>query len=179
MSNATLPPIGSLEPPEIRTGIGYDSHRLVEGRKLILGGVEIPADKGLDGHSDADILLHSITDAMLGAAALGDIGELFPAGDPQWHDAESSIFVKHAVELLESYGWKLVNVDVVIVIERPKLLPHRDRIRESVAGMLGLEAGAVGLKAKTGEGVGPIGAGVMAEAHAAVLIARSKDPQVM
>ena len=173
------PPIISFDRPEIRTGIGYDSHRLVAGRRLVLGGIEIPADKGLLGHSDADILLHAITDAMLGAVAKGDIGILFPPEEPQWRDAESSVFVRHAAELLESYGWKVINVDAIVVIERPKLLPFRDRIRENIAALLGIAADAVGLKAKTGEGVGPVGEGQLAEAHAVVLVSRTHVPKVM
>ena len=173
------PPIISFEPPEFRTGIGYDAHRLATGRKLVLGGVEIPSDKGLDGHSDADILLHAITDALLGAAAQGDIGELFPPSDPQWLDTESSVFARHAGELLQSYAWRIVNVDAVIVLERPKLSPYRDRIRENVASILKIPVNAVGLKAKTCEGVGPVGTGQLAEAHAVVLIARQGEPQVM
>ena len=173
------PPIISFDRPEIRTGIGYDSHRLATGRRLVLGGIEIPADRGLLGHSDADILLHAITDAMLGAVAKGDIGVLFPPSEPQWRDADSSVFVRHAAELLESYGWRVINVDAIVVIERPKLLPHRDRIRENIASLLGIEPDAVGLKAKTGEGVGPIGERQLAEAHAVVLVTRTHEPKVM
>ncbi len=173
------PPFVSFEQPETRVGFGYDCHRLVEGRPLILGGIEIESDRGLVGHSDADILLHAVTDAMLGASAQGDIGELFPPTDPQWKDADSSVFVRHAAELLESYGWKIANVDAVIVIERPKILPYRDRIRENICSLLGLEPAAVFLKAKTGEGVGPVGTGELAEAHAVVLISRSGSPRLM
>ena len=173
------PPIVELEPPEFRVGIGYDSHRMETGRRLVLGGVEIPFEKGLAGHSDADVVLHAITDAMLGAAGQGDIGELFPPSDPQWRDADSSVFARHAFELLVSYGWRIVNVDAVIVIERPKILPYRDRMREKVANLLGIPTGAVGLKAKTAEGRGPVGEGDLAEAHAAVLIARSGPPNLM
>ena len=169
----------SFDPPEFRTGIGFDSHRLATGRKLILGGVEIPSEQGLEGHSDADVLLHAITDALLGAAAQGDIGEFFPPSDPQWKDADSSIFAKHAVELLESYGWSIVNVDAVVVIERPKLLRFRDRMRENIASILKVPATAVGLKAKSGEGVGPVGTGQLAEAHAVVSIKRAGSAQVM
>ena len=173
------PPIIDFDPPESRVGIGYDSHRLATGRRLVLGGVEIPFDKGLAGHSDADVLLHAITDAMLGAVAKGDIGLLFPPTDPQWRDAESSVFVRHVAELLESYGWKVVNVDAVLLLERPRLQPYRDRIRENVASLLGIDADAVGLKAKTGEGVGPVGTGQLAEAHVVVLVSRSRVPKLM
>ena len=173
------PPLVSFDRQEFRTGLGYDSHRLAEGRKLILGGIEIPAERGLLGHSDADVLLHAITDAMLGAAAQGDIGELFPPSDPQWRDAESAIFLRHASELLASYGWKVVNVDAVVVLERPKLRAYRERIRENIAALLGIAPDAVGVKAKTGEGVGPIGTGQLAEAHAVVLVSRTDIPKVM
>lgn len=173
------PPIVGFEIPETRVGIGYDSHRLAPGRKLVLGGVRIPAEKGLLGHSDADVLLHAITDAILGAAGQGDIGELFPPSDPQWKDADSSVFVRHAVELLDSYGWRVVNVDAVIVLEQPRISPFRVQILESVAAMLGVDPKLVGLKAKTGEGVGPVGAGELAEAHAVVLISRSGAPKLM
>lgn len=173
------PPIIDFDRPEMRVGIGYDSHRLAAGRRLVLGGIEIPSEKGLLGHSDADVLLHAITDAMLGAAAKGDIGVLFPPSDPQWRDADSSIFVRHASELLESYGWEVVNVDALVLLERPKLLPYRGRIRANVASMLGIDPDAVGLKAKTGEGVGPVGTGQLAEAHAVVLVSRSRVPKLM
>ncbi len=173
------PPLMSFEQPEMRVGMGFDSHRLAKGRKLMLGGVEIPADKGLLGHSDADILLHAITDAMLGAVAKGDIGALFPPSDPQWRDADSSVFVRHVAELLDSYGWEVVNIDAVVAIERPKLAPHRDRIRDSVASLLGIDRDAVGVKAKTGEGLGPVGEGLLAEAQAVVLVSRSHQPKLM
>ena len=115
----------------------------------------------------------------LGAATLGDIGELFPPTDPQWKDADSSVFLRHAAELLTGYGWRVVNLDAVVVIERPKLLPHRDRIRQNIASMLGVDVSRVGLKAKTGERVGPVGRGELAESHAVVLIARKEAPRVM
>src|SRR5690606_13927299 len=110
---------------------------------LILGGVEIPFEKGLVGHSDADILMHALTDALLGAAALGDIGEIFPPTDPQWKDVASEVFLRHAVELLLSYGYEIVNVDAVIILERPKLLPHRDAIRANLARILGVDRGRI------------------------------------
>ncbi len=173
------PPIVSFEPNDVRVGIGYDSHRLVTGRPLILGGVRIPSEKGLAGHSDADILLHALTDAILGAAGQGDIGELFPPSEPQWKGADSSIFVRHATELLYSYGWSIVNIDAVILLEEPRILPYRDRIRENVASMMGIEAMSVGLKAKTGEGIGPVGTGELAVAHAVALIKGSGTKQLM
>ena len=164
---------------EFRSGVGYDSHRLEQGRKLILGGVEIPAEKGLVGHSDADILMHALTDALLGAAGLGDIGELFPPSDPQWQDAASEIFLTQARELLEGYGCRVINVDVVVIIERPKLLPHRPNIRENLARILGIEPSRIGIKAKTSEGVGPCGREEAAEAYAVATIAREAAARLM
>ena len=157
---------------EFRIGIGYDLHRLVAGRKLILGGVEIPFDKGPEGHSDGDVILHALTDALLGAAALGDIGEHFPPSDPRWKDADSAQFARRARELIEGAGYRTVNIDVVVVLERPKLLAHRQTIRQNLSAMLGLPLDAVSVKAKTSEGVGPIGRGEAVEAHAAVLLTR-------
>ena len=157
---------------ENRIGVGYDLHRLETGRKLLLGGVEIDFDKGLAGHSDADILMHALTDALLGAAGLGDIGELFPPTDPQWKDADSEVFLTEARELIEGYGFSIVNLDAVIVIERPKILPHRKAIRENLARILGVEAGRIGIKAKTSEKVGPVGRGEAAECHAVALLQR-------
>lgn len=158
---------------DFRSGIGYDLHRLVEGRRLVLGGVEIPFGKGLAGHSDGDIVMHALTDALLGAAAQGDIGEHFPPSDPRWKDAESEIFLRHARERIESHGFRIVNIDVVIVIEQPKIAPHRDRIREKLGGVLGIGIEQIGVKAKTAEGVGPVGAGEAAEAHAVAVICRA------
>ena len=157
---------------EIRTGQGWDVHRIAGGRKLILGGVEIPWDFGLDGHSDADILLHAITDAVLGALALGDIGEHFPNTDPQWKDAASRKFLEHAIGLVRAQGFSLCNVDSTIILETPKLEDHREKIRESVAEIVGLPVDRVSVKFKTAEGVGPVGLGFSAEAQAIVTIAR-------
>lgn len=157
---------------EYRVGIGYDSHRLVENRKLIVGGVEIPFEKGLAGHSDGDILFHALTDALLGAAGLGDIGQHFPPSDPQWKDAASRIFLKHAHKLIQENGYRVVNVDAVIILEQPKIGPWRDAIRKNVAEVLGIEMERVGLKAKTAEGMGPVGEGMAAEAQAVALVAR-------
>ena len=157
---------------DLRVGIGYDSHRLVENRKLILGGVHIPFEKGLSGHSDGDILFHALTDALLGAAGLGDIGHYFPPSDPQWKDADSETFLAHARELIEESGYKIVNVDAVISLERPKIGPHRDAIRKNVARVLGVEMERVGLKAKTAEGMGPVGEGSAGEARVVALIER-------
>lgn len=156
------------EIPQIRVGQGYDSHRLVEGRKLILGGVEIPFEKGLDGHSDADVLLHALTDAVLGAAALGDIGQHFPPSDPQWKGADSRKLLKAVVDLARRAGWTIVNVDATLVAERPKIGPHMRAIRESVAGTLGVSVEQVSVKAKTNEKMDAVGheEGMMAQAVA-------------
>ena len=166
-------------PQEFRCGIGYDLHRLEPGRKLILGGVEIPFDKGLAGHSDADIVLHALTDALLGAAGLGDIGELFPPTDPQWKDCASEVFLTQARELVEGYGYRIINVDVVVILERPKLLPHRQAIRENVSRLLGVRPDRIGMKAKTSESVGPAGRGEAAEAHAVACLVRDEAPRMM
>lgn len=157
---------------EIRTGQGWDVHRIAGGRKLILGGVEIPWRHGLEGHSDADILLHAITDAVLGAAALGDIGEHFPNSDPRWKDAASRAFLEHAVGLLQAQGFSLCNVDATIILETPKLKDFRGRIRESIAEIVKLPVDRVSVKFKTAERVGPVGVGFSAEAQAIVTIAR-------
>lgn len=154
--------------PQIRVGQGYDSHRLVEGRRLILGGVEIPFEKGLDGHSDADVLLHALTDAVLGAAALGDIGQHFPPSDPQWKGADSRKLLRAVVELARRAGWTIVNVDATLVAERPKIGPHMKAIRESVAQTLGVAVEQVSVKAKTNERMDAVGheEGMMAQAVA-------------
>ncbi len=157
---------------EFRAGQGWDVHRLAPGRPLILGGVTIPAEFGLEGHSDADVLAHAITDAILGAAALGDIGAHFPDSDPRWRDAGSLRFLKHARELAEAKGWRIVNADSTVILERPKLKDYRESIRASLAAALGLELESVSLKFKTAERVGPVGEGLSAEAQAIVLLAR-------
>jgi len=161
---------------EIRTGLGWDVHRIAPGRPLILGGVTIPCEFGLAGHSDADILLHAVTDALLGAAALGDIGMHFPDTDPQWKGAASGRFLEHAVMLIEHAGFTLVNVDTTVILERPKLKDYRVAIRESLARVLGLELDRVSVKFKTAEGMGPVGQGLSAEAQAIVTLSRSVSP---
>lgn len=158
---------------DLRVGIGYDSHRLVEGRKLILGGVKIPFEKGLSGHSDGDILFHALTDALLGAMGLGDIGQYFPPSDPKWKDADSEVFLAHTRRLLEDNGYGIVNVDAVIGLERPKIGPYHNAIRKRIADVLGIDMERVGLKGKTAEGMGPIGEGLLAEARAVALVERS------
>jgi len=155
---------------EFRTGLGWDNHRTGAGRPLIIGGVEIPSDFGLEGHSDADILLHAVTDAVLGAAALGDIGMHFPDTDPRWKGAASIVFLKHAVALAREAGFKLVNVDSTVVLEKPKLKDYRLVMRENLASALGLSLDRVSVKFKTSEKVGPVGEGRSAEAQAVVLL---------
>jgi 2-C-methyl-D-erythritol 2,4-cyclodiphosphate synthase len=154
-----------------RIGQGWDVHRIVEGRPMILGGVAIPSAFGLDGHSDADILCHSITDAILGALALGDIGMHFPDTDPQWKGADSLLLLRHAYDLAMARGWRLINIDSTVILERPKLKDHRLAIREKLAGTLNLPVEDVSVKFKTAEKVGPVGEGRSAEAQAIVLFA--------
>ena len=155
---------------EIRTGLGWDVHRIAPGRPLILGGVTIPSDFGLEGHSDADVLAHAITDAILGAAALGDIGMHFPDHDPRWKDCDSLVFLRHAKDLAAERGYIIVNVDSTVILERPKLKDHRTAIREKLASTLGVEIERVSVKFKTAEGVGPVGEGRSAEAQAIVTL---------
>jgi 2-C-methyl-D-erythritol 2,4-cyclodiphosphate synthase len=155
---------------EIRTGLGWDVHRLAAGRPLILAGVRVPSEAGLDGHSDADVLAHAITDAILGAAALGDIGMHFPDTDPQWKGCASLEFLRHAKALMEEAGFRLVNVDSTVVLERPKLKDYRQAIREKLAGTLGLSLDRVSVKFKTAEKLGPVGEGRSAEAQAIVTL---------
>jgi 2-C-methyl-D-erythritol 2,4-cyclodiphosphate synthase len=157
---------------DIRTGIGWDNHRIALGRPLIIGGVRIESDFGLEGHSDADVLSHAITDALLGAATLGDIGMHFPDSDPQWKGAGSLIFLKHACDLVRRDGWQIANVDSTVILERPKLRDYRRGIRESLAGAIGIDAERVSVKFKTSEKVGPVGEGRSAEAQAVVTLLR-------
>jgi 2-C-methyl-D-erythritol 2,4-cyclodiphosphate synthase len=157
---------------EYRTGLGWDSHRLAPGRPLILGGVTVPSERGLEGHSDADVLAHAITDAILGAAALGDIGMHFPDTDPRWKGAGSMRFLAHARDLARARGYEIVNVDSTIVIERPKLSDYRQAIREKLAATLGLAPEHVSVKFKTAEKLGPVGQGRSAEAQAIVTLRR-------
>ena len=155
---------------EIRTGLGWDVHRLVPDRPLILGGVTIPSDLGLEGHSDADILAHAITDAILGALALGDIGMHFPDTDPRWKGCDSLVFLRHAKELAAARGYRVVNVDATIILERPKLKDHRAAIREKIAETLGVAADRVSVKFKTAETLGPVGERRSAESQAVVTL---------
>ncbi len=154
----------------IRIGEGWDVHALVPGRKLILGGVEIPHTAGLLGHSDADVLLHAITDAVLGAAGLGDIGRHFPDTDAQFKGADASVLLAEAMRRVRAQGWELVNVDSTIVAQAPKLAPHMAAINRSVAQALSVQADQVNVKAKTAEKLGPVGMGQSIEARAVALL---------
>ena len=160
--------IEESKPADYRVGIGTDIHRVVEGRRLMLGGVYIPYPAGLQGHSDGDVVLHAVVDALLGAAGMGDIGTLFPDTSAQWKDADSKIFLYAVKEELDRKQWEVVNVDLTIHAEAPKLGPLKGQIRRCIAGLLGMDFAAVNVKAKTNEGLGEIGAG---EAMAATAIA--------
>lgn len=167
--NSQLSTLNSQLP--FRVGFGNDVHRLVRGRKLILGGVRIPFEKGPVGHSDGDALSHAVTDALLGAAALGDIGTHFPDRSPKWHNASSLLFLHHARRLLKESGFVIVNVDASISLERPKLKPHIPKMRKSVAWALGIKPARVSVKAKTAEGLGAVGRGEAIRADAVAMIA--------
>ncbi len=158
---------------EWRTGLGWDVHRLAPGRPLILGGVCIECEFGLEGHSDADVLAHAITDAILGAAALGDIGMHFPDTDARWKGCDSLVFLKHAQELAGREGFRIVNVDSTVILERPKLKDYRQAIRTRLADTLGLAIDRVSVKFKTAEKVGPVGEGRSAESQAVVMLERA------
>ena len=154
----------------MRIGFGYDSHRFAEGRRLVLGGVEFPGETGLDGHSDADALLHALIDALLGAAALGDIGSHFPDDDPKWKGADSAKLLEAVVAEVAAAGYRVVNVDATVVCERPKLRPRIDVIRARIASLLGVDVSAVSVKGKTNEGMDDVGAGAGIEVHAVCLL---------
>lgn len=156
-----------------RIGVGYDSHRLIDGRPLILGGERIPHTAGLKGHSDGDALCHAIIDALLGAAAKGDIGRLFPDDDPQYEGANSLELLRQAVSIVHADGWRIENVDAVVIAERPKLAPYNQRIRETLAAALGVAVDAVSLKAKTNEGMGEVGRSEGMAVHAVALLRRA------
>ncbi|MGC4055336.1 MAG: 2-C-methyl-D-erythritol 2,4-cyclodiphosphate synthase [Paludibaculum sp.] len=155
---------------DIRTGLGWDNHRITVGRPLILGGVTVPCEFGLDGHSDADVLSHAITDALLGALALGDIGMHFPDTDPRWKGCDSLVFLRHAVGLARELGFTISNVDSTVILQRPRLKDFRQPIRESLASAMDLPVDRVSVKFKTAEKVGPVGEGKSGEAQAAVLL---------
>ena len=157
---------------EVRTGLGWDVHRIAVGRPLIIGGITLACEFGLEGHSDADVLLHAITDAILGGAALGDIGMHFPDTDPRWKGCDSVRFLEHAVSLVRAEGWTISNVDSTVILERPKLKDYRLAMRESVARAMGLDLNRVSVKFKTAEKVGPVGEGRSSEAQAIVTLTR-------
>ena len=154
----------------IRCGLGYDVHKLKKGRRFLLGGVEIPFSKGEDGHSDGDVLIHAVCDAILGASALGDIGELFPPSNPAYKDADSMEFLRDVFLRVKQIGWKIVNLDCVVICEKPKILPFRDVIRKSLAQTLEVPVDCVFLKGKTAEGLGAVGKGKAVEAHVVCLL---------
>ncbi len=156
----------------IRVGLGYDLHRLVEGRRLILGGVTFDFEKGEDGHSDGDVLLHAITDALLGAAGLGDIGSYFPPEDAKWKDADSAELLCAVWKDVRADGWSLENLDCVIKLEKPKFLNRRGEVIESIAAILGVDKAQVFVKAKTGEKLPPVGTSEAVEAHVVCLLSR-------
>ena len=157
----------------IRIGLGKDLHRLAEGRRFLLGGVEIPHEKGELGHSDGDVLVHAVCDALLGAAGLGDIGELYPDSDPTFKDASSIELLKSAWRLLSKAGWQLVNLDCVVTCETPKILTYRESICRSLADALEADPGSIFVKGKTNEGLGSLGAGEAVEALVVCLLAKS------
>lgn len=157
---------------DVRTGIGWDNHRIAPGRPLILGGVRVESEIGLEGHSDADVLCHAITDALLGALAAGDIGMHFPDTDPRWRGADSLVFLHHAIGLVAEAGYRIQHVDSTVILERPKLKDYRARIRQTLAAALGLTEGQVSVKFKTSEKVGPVGEGRSAEAQAVVTLVK-------
>ena len=159
--------------PTLRIGEGWDVHQLVVGRPLVLGGIPIPHSHGLLGHSDADALLHAITDALLGAAALGDIGRHFPDTDPQFKGSDSAVLLAEAARRVRAAGWAIINIDSTIVAQAPKLAPHIPAMVLRIAGLLGLDAGAVNVKAKTAEKLGPVGEGLAIEARAVCLLVQA------
>jgi 2-C-methyl-D-erythritol 2,4-cyclodiphosphate synthase len=167
--------IRRMDGTQFRVGLGHDTHRLAANRPLILGGVAIEFDRGLLGHSDADILLHAVTDAILGGAGLGDIGEAFPDTDPAYAGIDSAILLTRALERVTAAGWRIVNLDCTIFAERPKLAPYKPAIRRRLAELLGVPVEAINVKAKTGEQVGPVGREEAMEADAVVLLERMQD----
>ena len=165
-----LPRPAQKEEPKMRIGHGYDVHRLVEGRRLILGGVDVPFEKGLLGHSDADVLTHAVMDAVLGAAALGDIGQHFPDNDPAYSGADSLKLARRVAEILKEHGWRIENIDATLLCQRPKLAPHIPAMRRNLADAFGLPVDAVSVKATTEEHLGFTGEGLGIAAHAVALI---------
>ena len=157
----------------IKVGLGYDLHRLVKGRKLLLGGIELPFEKGEDGHSDGDVLFHAITDAILGASGLGDIGSFFPPEDANWEDADSGMLLRTALKEVYAHGWKIENIDCVVKLEKPKFIPFRKTVISNIAHTIGINDDQVFVKAKTGEHIAPVGTSDAVEAYATCLLSRT------
>ena len=157
----------------IRVGIGYDLHRLVKGRKLLLGGIELPFEKGEDGHSDGDVLFHAITDAILGASGLGDIGSFFPPEEATWKDANSAILLKTVMKTVLENGWQIENIDCVVKLEKPKFIPYRESVITSIAKTIGIKKEQVFVKAKTGEKISPVGTSEAIEAYVVCLLSKT------
>ena len=155
---------------QLRVGLGYDSHRLVEGRRLVLAGIEVPFDKGLQGHSDADVVLHALTDALCGAAGLPDIGRLFPDTEDQWKDADSGVLLSKVAAKVREGGWEIVNIDCVLIAQKPKIAPHVEGMKTNLARLLSIEENRVNLRGKTGEGLDDVGAGLGMVSHAVALL---------
>ena len=156
----------------IRVGLGYDIHRLIEGRRLLLGGVELPFEKGEDGHSDGDVLYHAITDAILGASGLGDIGSFFPPEDMKWKDADSAELLKTVMQKVRDAGWHIENLDCIVKLEKPKFIPYRQQVIESIARTLDVAPDQVFVKAKTGEKLPPVGTSDAVEATVVCLLSK-------
>ena len=156
----------------IRVGLGYDLHRLVENRRLIIGGIEFAFEKGEDGHSDGDVLIHAIIDALLGASALGDVGSFFPDTDPKWKDSDSAMLLKEVVNKVYAAGWKIENIDCVVKLEKPKFNPSRMRVIENLAKILGVQTDQIFVKAKTGEKLPPVGTSEAVEAYVTCLLSK-------
>lgn len=159
---------------QFRVGLGYDSHRLVEGRRLVLAGIEVPFDKGLQGHSDADVVLHALTDALCGAAGLPDIGRLFPDTQAQWKDADSGVLISQVAAKVRDEGWEINNVDCVLVAQQPKIAPFISQMKSNVARLLSIEENRVNLRGKTGEGLDDVGAGLGMVSHAVALLQKQE-----
>ena len=161
-----------MNPSDLRIGLGWDRHRLVPGRPLVLGGVHVPSDLGLEGHSDADVLLHAAIDALLGGSGAEDIGCLFPDTDPRYQNADSSLLAQHALRHIRALGFRPLSMDAVLAAQTPQLAPFREPMRENLATLFGLDVSAVNVKAKTGEGVGLVGRGEVLEATVVALLVR-------
>ncbi len=159
---------------QFRVGLGYDSHRLVEGRRLVLAGIEVPFDKGLQGHSDADVVLHALTDALCGAAGLPDIGRLFPDTEARWKDADSGVLISQVAARVRDEGWEIGNVDCVLVAQKPKIAPFISQMKSNVARLLSIEENRVNLRGKTGEGLDDVGAGLGMVSHAVALLQKKE-----